>query len=684
MIILPYLSLFRTQPIPKMSSKGQAEPNKFDHQQLSNFLRDAPVGITVLRGPDFIVEMATRTYLEIVDRKESEFVGRSLFDSLPEVRSAVEPLLSNVYASGAPYFGNEFPVTLNRYGQSKTAFFNFVYQPAYDDNGKVNGIIVVANEVTSLVIAKQNLTESERKFKDLVMQSPMPITIFKGEDFVIDLANHRMIDTIWRKKESEVMGKPLLEVFPELNDQKYPELLRKVYHDGIIHSEKESVAYVDGDDGMRKFYLDYSYEPLFDSSDNVFGILVTLTDVTEKVESRKRLEEIEEKLRLAIDSADLGTYEVDLINNKIKTSERFREIWGIKEELSRQNYADFVHPEDQPARQEAHRQSLITGVLTYEARLVKRDNTQSWISANGKILFDKDGKAVTLVGVIQDITEQKEFARELERQVQERTEELQTANEEIVATNEELSEANNSLVKANLELEQFNYATSHDLQEPVRKIQTFANFLIDSPEITSNKKNEGYAKKILSAADRMKNIIIDLLQYSHHARGERQYELNDLNLVIETVKSDLELIIEQKHAVIKSDLLPIVNAIPRQMHQLFMNLISNSLKFTKAGSDAHITIQVTKLSDSLKKQFDLKGNYHHITVRDNGIGFEPKFAEYVFELFKRLHPRNEYAGTGIGLALCKKIVENHEGVIFAESQPDDGTSIHVILPVLEK
>jgi PAS domain S-box-containing protein len=639
--------------------------------QLRSLVYNVPVGIAVFRGPGFIVEMANATYLQIVDRKEEQFVGRQLFEVLPEVREAVEPLLNNVYHNGIPYHGHEFPAPLNRYGRSELAYFNFVYQPAYDENGKINGIFVVANEVTPTVVAKQKVEESERKFRELVMQSHVAMTIFTGEDMVIDIANKKLLDTLWRTTPDKVIGKKLLDAFPELNEQKFPELLQRVYREGIPHSEQEAVVYIDGIDGMRKFYVDYVYEPLFDSSKKVFGIIVTVTDVTGRVEDRMKREEAEEKTRLAIQSANLGTYEWNLKTNELHTSQRLRDIFGVKGIPLHSEMVAAVHPDDREIRDRAQMESLRTGRLFYEVRVVRPDKKPCWIRTAGTVLRNKDGEATTLVGIIQDITEQKMFSVELERQVQSRTEQLQAANEEIAATNEELAASNNMLVNANFELEQFNYAASHDLQEPVRKIRTFASYLLTEGPNAAKEKNMELLGKIASAAERMKNIIDDLLLYARNSKTGQQFVATDLNSVLNAVRSDLDLMIEQKNAKLEVGELPTIMAIPGQMHQLFRNLLSNSLKFAGKGVPPNIRVQSTALDNDRV----------HITFEDNGIGFPQEFADYVFKLFKRLHPKSEYDGTGVGLSLCKKIVENHGGEIYAVSQQGKGTTMHIILSV---
>ena len=147
-------------------------------------IQQAPVGITILKGPDFIAETANESYLQLIDKTEARFIGKPLFESLPEVKAAFSKILTDVLATGTPYYGSEFPVTLNRYGNLQTAYFNFVYQPLKED-GKITGIVVVANDITDMVIAKHNLAESEEKFRNLIMYSPIPKAILRGKDLVI-------------------------------------------------------------------------------------------------------------------------------------------------------------------------------------------------------------------------------------------------------------------------------------------------------------------------------------------------------------------------------------------------------------------------------------------------------------------------------------------------------------------
>jgi light-regulated signal transduction histidine kinase (bacteriophytochrome) len=271
-----------------------------------------------------------------------------------------------------------------------------------------------------------------------------------------------------------------------------------------------------------------------------------------------------------------------------------------------------------------------------------------------------------MLGTIMDITEQKKAREELEKMVLARTSELLTSN--------------SALERSNHELEQFAYIASHDLQEPLRKIQTFADMVKE--HLHNSELTEKYFEKIDSSAKRMSRLINDVLNYSRLTKTGEQFLSTDLNKVMKDVLSDFELLIEQKQAVITFTDLPVIKGISLQLHQLFSNLLSNSLKF--AETQPHIAISSKILTPREVQDYERlnkTGTYVQLVFKDNGIGFEQQFAEQIFIIFQRLNNQRTYSGTGIGLALCKKIVDHHEGIIKANSEPGQGATFTVILPV---
>lgn len=238
-----------------------------------------------------------------------------------------------------------------------------------------------------------------------------------------------------------------------------------------------------------------------------------------------------------------------------------------------------------------------------------------------------------------------------------------------------------ALEKSNRDLQQFAHVVSHDLKEPLRKIRTFTERLMmdDENQLTENSKN--YLAKIAQASSRMSKMIDGILTYSSAGASNESFELVDLKTVVENVKSDLEVLIQQKHAVISIGNLPQIEGAPVLLNQLMYNLLNNSLKFSKEGVAPVIRFECKKLA---KEKEGADGNYcYEIMIEDNGIGFEPEYAEKIFNTFSRLHSQSQYEGTGLGLALCKRIVEYHGGKIWAESE-GDGSVFTIVLPQKQK
>lgn len=238
------------------------------------------------------------------------------------------------------------------------------------------------------------------------------------------------------------------------------------------------------------------------------------------------------------------------------------------------------------------------------------------------------------------------------------------------------------LDRSNKELEEFAYIASHDLQEPLRKITSFSERLKEKLPPNLEPDIQLYLNRMLAATDNMRRLIDNLLEFSRTSRTSEPFVKTDLNEIIAQVKADLELKVEETSTEIVTEKLPVVDAIPIQMRQLFTNLFTNSIKFRQPDKQPHINITCRLLDDDEKDDYHLRGNgnIYHISVIDKGIGFEQEYAMKIFQIFQRLHGKAEYPGSGIGLAICKKIVENHKGEIFATSEPGKGAEFIIIIP----
>lgn len=273
-----------------------------------------------------------------------------------------------------------------------------------------------------------------------------------------------------------------------------------------------------------------------------------------------------------------------------------------------------------------------------------------------------------MTGITIDVTKQKLFKAELEKQVIERTRQLEDKNVD--------------LDRMNKELQSFAYISSHDLQEPLRKIQTFSKRILEKEQENLSEKGKDYFGRIQHAASRMQILINDLLSYSSTTTTNRIFELTDLAKLINEVTDDLREEIDAKKGIVVSDNMCHVNIIPFQFRQLIQNLFTNALKFAKPNIPPFIKV-ISKIvfgKDMNNRRFSDETEYCHISIVDNGIGFDPIYKEKIFELFQRLHGASEFKGTGIGLAIVKKIVENHNGVIFAESELNQGATFNIYLP----
>jgi signal transduction histidine kinase len=361
----------------------------------------------------------------------------------------------------------------------------------------------------------------------------------------------------------------------------------------------------------------------------------------------------------------LGKYGSWLLNIEDKTfsysDNKFR-LLGCQPQsfqANLENLLNFIHPDDQgifvEAFQEIEEKEFLP-LIHY--RIIKKDTLEiRHFRTTGKIFIDRLGNK-NIIGTTQDITEDYN-----------KTKLIEVRNKELEQNNKELME--------------FNHVASHDLQEPLRKIQTFISRIEDKEKEHLSETGKSYFEKIQEASNRMRILIDDLLQYSRTNRSEKIFENIDLNQVASNAISELSENIAEKKAIINFEKLHHVQGIQFQLEQLFINIISNSLKYSKTDEAAVISITSKKVKafKTPKLKDDSKKEYVKITFKDNGLGFEQEYAEKIFLLFNRLHGKKDYPGTGVGLAICKKIVENHKGYIFAKGKPDTGAVFEIYLPV---
>ena len=652
------------------SREGSRKYAKQKDNRLENILEHSTDPILILKGKELILDLANEALFKLWDVGK-ENLGKPLLQILPEMKEqGFYDLLQNVYHKGITHFGHETSVYFVRDpGKKELRYFNFMYQPFRESDDRISGVLIMATEVTEQFLSNQKLLQSELNFKTMILQIPAAICVLRGPDHIVEICNEATFEIIGRKKE-DLIGKPIHIGLPEWEEQGLLEILNQVYTTGERNISNERPVDLVRNGKKETAFINFVYEALREIDGSISGIICVGTEVTDQVRGRKESEYAEERARLAIGSADLGTYEINLITNEMFTSPRFNSIWGFDHlTINRNEYAGAIHPDDLEKRDQAHKESVKTGNLHYEARVIWKDKSIHWIKVKGRVLYDDDQTPVWLLGVIQDITEQKLFADELARKVTERTMSLQQSNERLERSNEEL--------------EQFAYITSHDLQEPLRKIQVFSNILLDRSKDELNPRSIEMLEKVSGSASRMSGLIRNLLDYSRIAQSEVLYEKTDLNLIVQNVLSDFELIVTQKKAVVNVDVLPLIEGVPLQMNQLFYNLIGNALKFSKKNIQPIIDIHYAVLTNEKKQRFpqlDPAKEYYEFIFRDNGIGFQQEYADKIFVIFQKLNAQSMFGGYGIGLAICRKIIENHHGIIYATGNINEGATFTIILP----
>lgn len=637
-------------------------------QRYRNLVNEAAVATGVYIGEDNVIELANDAMIKLWG-KDKTVIGKVLRDALPELEGQpFHQLLHNVYTTGNTYKGMEDRADLVVNGQLQTFYFNFTYKALRDVDGHIYGILNMAVDVTEQVRARREVEASEKKFKNLVYEAPVPTVIFNGPDLVIEIVNSAGLK-LWGR-DKNIIGKKLLDAYPELEAQQHISILKNVYVTGETYHNVESVSRIIVNEIPKTIYSNTSYKALRDAGGSITGVLVMSHDVTEQVVTRKAIEESEARFRVLSNSMPQLIWTGDIAGNLTYYNQAVYNFSGkTHEEIANDGWIEIVHPDDRQANIKKWIHAIATGEdFLLEHRFRRYDGVYRWQLSRAVPQKDDQGNIKMWIGTSTDIDEQKKMAEELESMVAARTIEIQQSNQQLMRTNKEL--------------EQYAYAASHDLQEPLRKIRVYSNMVADHLKKQEDIASLQRLEKVLSSAERMSQLVHDLLDFSKLQEAEMMVESTDLNHILTNVMYDFELLLEEKNAIIRAGNLPVIKASPVQMKQLFYNMVSNALKFSHTNRRPEITVTSRILLNEEVEKFNLNTDlrYFDICFSDNGIGFDKTYEKQIFQLFKRLHTKEKYSGTGIGLALCNKIVQLHHGCMYASSEEGSGSSFHIILP----
>ena len=503
------------------------------------------------------------------------------------------------------------------------------------------------------------IEEGIKKLKVLTVNDPI-----RNKDILTleKLINHRFKlfrETLIAAKSSNVDRLGLNFKLKKSND--YTEMM-KLFVYKIINSERLKTKFQNSN---HQFELQDSLLTAFLLI--ILSLLILLLsfnktngDIEDLKQANDKLMLLNESFNAAEKTAGFGHWMVNLETNQYTFSDNMYRLMGVEPnafESTLENSIKYLHPDDLEYVTQVHKDSLVNHQSTSIVfRFLTAINEVKYIMGVGSFTKDGNGNMIK-IGVNYNITDQ--YKRTLE-----------------------LEENNKELKYINSELESFNNIVSHDLQEPLRKIQMFISRVEEKEFDGLSQQGRDYFSKIRIAANRMQTLLIDLVNYSRTIKGDIVFVETDLNKIISDTIQDLTTNIEEKSAIIHIGQLPIIKAIPFQLKQLFINLVSNSLKYSQEGNIPQINITSEVITEEEVSEYKIinKEDYYKIVVEDNGIGFKQEYAEKIFLLFKRLETDPKYSGTGLGLAICSRIVENHKGFIKVKSEPNRGSKFYIFLP----
>ncbi|RAW02311.1 PAS domain-containing sensor histidine kinase [Pseudochryseolinea flava] len=562
----------------------------------------------------------------------------------------------------------------------------------HDADGGVSGFLKVTRDLTERKIAEDNfsnfveelkmknqaLRESEERYHKMIAEvRDYAIILLDSHGKVLDW--NQGAEKLKGYTPGEIVGKSFRLFYPrEEKDAGVPEML-------LSTAEKEGSVTHEGwrirKDGKR-FWGNIVITALHDDEGKLIGFSKVTRDLTEKKNAEDLLSNLIEELRHSNEDlkrseeryhrmiAEIQDYAIILLNEKGNIENWNAGAQVIKgytrDEVFGKNFRIFYPAVDQRRGlpEQLLKEARQRGKITHEGWRVRKDGSQFWGNVVITALHNEKKEVIGFSKVTRDLTERK------------------LAEEALQRSAAQLDLKNQSLERLNAELSSFTYVASHDLKEPLRKILTFASRIKDVD--FSRERSDEFLNKIALSAVKMQNLIDNLLSYSQVSNDQSRFESVDLNEVFQSAKADLEVLIHEKRAQVQAGRLPVIHGIGYQMQQVFMNLISNALKFSKDDRRSKIIVKskVIKGPDVPFADITAAANkYHHISFRDNGIGFKQEDADKIFHAFHRLHAKAPIAGTGIGLSIVKKVVDNHHGIISAEGIPGEGAVFNIYLPL---
>jgi len=556
---------------------------------------------------------------------------------------------NEVYRTGVPNRGVPWRSTLK---DGSHGFGETSISPLRNSKDEIVGFCGITRDITERKQAEEKLRHSKERYRALFDSSVTGTLVVDAETMQVMMGNQAAAKIFGFSSAEEGAGVNLIDFVPPEDREKVLELIRKQLFEQDSRQAFDLPAVTK--DG-RKIWINVTGAKIM-HNDKLAG-LFSFRDITERKHAEEALRQSEDKYRTVLDEIGDAYFEVDLKGTFTFVNDQMTQhLQYSEEELLGMNYKTFTVEEEIKNVYEVYNQVYRTGEpsLSFGHKLIRKDGTRGVDDVSISPLKNAKGEIFGFRGISRDITARKRLEEEREALLQ------------------EIRKINQRLEEANKELQDFVYIASHDLREPLRKISAFGTLLQDSLKGKLNEDQQENFEFMIGGALRMQDMTDALLTYSRLTTKAKPPEWVDLNKVIEDLKKlELATLLDETRGTIHvPEPLPSVKADPSQMHQLFQNLIGNGLKFHKEGISPEILIRA----------YEVENNMIRIEVEDNGIGIDEKYHDQLFTMFKRLHSREQYEGTGIGLASCKKIVGRHGGNIGIKSTPGKGSTFWFTLP----
>jgi PAS domain S-box-containing protein len=638
---------------------------------LAGLIEGSPYPIYLILGDELIVAVANAATLKAWG-KDKSVIGKTFSAALPELKDQpFEGLIRNVMLTGEAYHAVNDRATFLIDGKERVSYFTFAYQPFTDAEGHIIGVVCYATDVTGLVdsieqikslseqaieanenlastnkalevsneelaTTNEELTESyhllelsELRFRNLIQQAPFSICVIRAQDLIVTDVNDRYLEMVG-KKRSQIDGLSIWEGVPEAAAA-YAPVMQEVITSKQAYSAKEASLTLIRNGFPEQLFMDFTYEPVIDLSGKVSAIMVVGIDVSEKVNARKAIEEVEERIRLAIDAADIGTYEYRFDTDSLMTSDRFNEILGLGEVVNREQIYKYYHPEDLQLSTKAYEQAKETGKVVYEARYLHPDQPMKWLRYQAKLYMDADGNRKRTLGTVIDITEYKA---------------LQQQKDDFISI------------------------ASHELKTPITSLKAslqLLNKMKDNP-------NPVLLPRLLDQAtrnmDKIAELVDDLLNVSKMNQGQVALRKDWFRVMEMLEKSCSHVRQSSTHTlVLNGDPDLMIFADEHRIDQVVVNLVNNAIKY--APNSLNIYLAVEQVGEMAK-----------ISVRDTGPGVSPDKIPHLFDRYYRAdNSGKQVSGLGLGLYISADLIQRHGGEIGVDSKLGAGSTFWFTIPV---